>query len=565
MTTPTDPLAQEARDTITLVDTIARKLRDSDKQWWLFFDGIDSVLTVKQGEVDELIHALIDLADDVQMPLRIVLAGRAAQEFADEHTDGWAERDSAARPHPRRCRRLAATAGPRGEPRDRGGKARRKAVRAVPAWAAAGATQARAHASRCSPGGVDAMIDRDGALALLKEAERGEELAHSEMVERLAVLATFDPQRLDGPDAHDVVHLLCETLPSHEAILCERQRIDALVGMLQRGGHAELARIRRSVEAHTDSPLQRMLDAFVLGDGPSLDERDEDELLASLTVWQWVTEAVAHAGQTLEPIEPGKDAIESRLALLDVTRAIRRLARSGCVGREAELARLHDYRRSRPKSSDLEAEPAMVVYGIGGVGKSTLVARFAMDLYEESDNPDAGVWAYLDLDRPTLASCNAADIMADIIRQVAAQRPDERRKLVRSEEVTRRRIKGAGLEAFDSAWSYRETASEFITAMRGIADGALVVVLDTYEQLERNQPGQARELWDLFALMAAELPRFRLIVSGRTPAMAFVEASRPDRQLHVVGLKDDAALELLRHFVRHEAREGEPARGGDRG
>lgn len=398
------------------------------------------------------------------------------------------------------------------------------------------------------------MIDSEGAQALLKEVERGEELAQSEIVERLAVLATFDPQRLDGPDAHDVVHLLCESLPSHEAILRERQRIDALVGMLQRGGHAELARVRRSVEPHTNSPLQRMLDAFVLGDSPALEERDEDELLASLTVWQWVTEAVAHAGRTLEaPIEPGKDAIESRLALLDVTRAIRRLARSGCIGREAELARLHEYRRSRPTSSDFQTEPAMVVHGIGGVGKSTLVARFAMDLYEERDNPDAGVWAYLDLDRPTLASCDAAAIMADINRQVAAQRPDERRKLVRSEEVMRRRNKGAGLEAFDSAWTYRDTASEFIAAMRGMADGALVVVLDTYEQLERNKPDQAGELWDLFARMAAELPRFRLIVSGRAPAKAFVEASRPDRQLHVVGLQDGAALDLLRHFVRLEA------------
>jgi hypothetical protein len=398
------------------------------------------------------------------------------------------------------------------------------------------------------------MIDHEGAQALLQEAERGEELAHSEMVERLAVLATFDPQRLDGPDAHDVVRLLCESLPTHEAILRERQRIDALVGMLQRGGHAELTRVRRSVEPHTDSPLQRMLDAFVLGGGPLLEERNEDELIASLTVWQWVTEAVARAGQTLEaPIEPGRDAIESRLALLDVTRAIRRLASSGCIGREAELARLHEYRRSRPGSSDLQTEPAMVVYGIGGVGKSTLVARFAMDLYEERDNPEAGVWAYLDLDRPTLASCDPTSILGDIIRQVAAQRPDERRMLVRSEEVNRRRIKGAGLEAFDSAWSYRETASEFISAMRGIADGALVVVLDTYEQLERNQPGQAGEIWDLFALMAAQLPRFRLIVSGRTPASAFVEPSRPDRQLQVVGLKDDAAVDLLRHFVRHEA------------
>jgi hypothetical protein len=123
---------------------------------------------------------------------------------------------------------------------------------------------------------------------------------------------------------------------------------------------------------------------------------------------------------------------------------------------------------------------------------------------------------------------------------------------MRSEEITRRRNKGAGLEAFDTAWSYRDTASAFIAEMRGITDGALVVVLDTYEQLERNQPDQAAQLWDLFALLAAELPRFRLIVSGRTPASKFVVPARPDRQMHVVGLKDDAALELLRHFINLE-------------
>jgi hypothetical protein len=91
----TDPLSQEARESIRFADAIGRRLRDSDMQWWLFFDGIDSLLTIKQGEVDELIHALIDLLDDAQIPLRIVLAGRAAQEFVDEHSDGWAERDSA--------------------------------------------------------------------------------------------------------------------------------------------------------------------------------------------------------------------------------------------------------------------------------------------------------------------------------------------------------------------------------------------------------------------------------------------------------------------------------------
>lgn len=91
---PTDQLAQDARDTITVLAAISAKLRGSDQQWWLFFDSIDSLLTVKQGEVDELICALINLAEDAQVPLRIVLAGHAAEQFTEEYTV-WAEHDNA--------------------------------------------------------------------------------------------------------------------------------------------------------------------------------------------------------------------------------------------------------------------------------------------------------------------------------------------------------------------------------------------------------------------------------------------------------------------------------------
>ena len=76
-----------------LVATIAAKLRDSDQQWWLFIDSLDSLVAVKQGEVDELIHGLIDLAEnDLDVPLRIVLAGRQAEQFAADHAS-WTEHD----------------------------------------------------------------------------------------------------------------------------------------------------------------------------------------------------------------------------------------------------------------------------------------------------------------------------------------------------------------------------------------------------------------------------------------------------------------------------------------
>lgn len=90
----TDAMAQEARETLSLVSAVRSRLAGSDEQWWLFFDSIDDMVAVQQGEIDELIRAMVDLADDDQVPLRVVLGGRAAEAFADEHAQ-WAAKDFA--------------------------------------------------------------------------------------------------------------------------------------------------------------------------------------------------------------------------------------------------------------------------------------------------------------------------------------------------------------------------------------------------------------------------------------------------------------------------------------
>ncbi|QOD05017.1 effector-associated domain EAD1-containing protein [Pseudarthrobacter sp. BIM B-2242] len=407
------------------------------------------------------------------------------------------------------------------------------------------------------------MSELENAEVLLAEAQRRSLLGRSALAEQLALLGTFSPDRLSTAlaaddegegDPRSVLELLSRRLPSGELMLEDLPRINALTRMLSRGGHPELARVRRTISNVSDSPLQRMLDAFVLGGGPELEERDEDELIASLDVWGWATEAVARAHLVgLSPVTPGKDAIESRLALLNVTRAVRRLAAGGCLGREVQLGRLHGYLRRHSGPHDLRAEPAMVVYGIGGVGKSTLVARFVLDLYDERFDPATGVFAYLDLDRPTLADCDPEVLLTDITEQVAAQLTGHRRQFARNAEVKRRLQRGAGLEASDSAGSYRQQASQLVADLRLFAGGAIAVVLDTYEQLERNHPEQRGPVYELFGLLAADLPGFRLVVSGRSPATAFLDPARPDRVMRVPALEEPAALALLRHFVHKES------------
>ena len=80
-----EPLAQTARYASTLPRQLRSGLRDSRRQWWIFLDGVDEAVAIKQGGLDEAISALAIAASDPQVPLRLVLVGREAAEFAADH------------------------------------------------------------------------------------------------------------------------------------------------------------------------------------------------------------------------------------------------------------------------------------------------------------------------------------------------------------------------------------------------------------------------------------------------------------------------------------------------
>jgi hypothetical protein len=75
---PAVSIAQEARHVGMVKQWIAAALRRSDQQWWIFLDSVDDVAAARQGGVGELLKAILDLAEDIQVPLRVVLAGQQA-------------------------------------------------------------------------------------------------------------------------------------------------------------------------------------------------------------------------------------------------------------------------------------------------------------------------------------------------------------------------------------------------------------------------------------------------------------------------------------------------------
>ncbi len=394
------------------------------------------------------------------------------------------------------------------------------------------------------------LIDAD---ALVAEASRRNQLASSRLLDRLATLAGFDPSGLeDEPDLAAVLELFCDELedPTNGTVwsISPGSRVERLAAMLGSGGTAAVEAARDTVHG-LDSPLQRMLDAFIRQREVPLEERSEDELIESLTVLQWVREAVRLAGLAHGEVATGPDRaeIEARLDLLAVTRPVRKLADAGCFGRDDELKRLREYAASAP--GPLDEEPALVVYGIGGVGKSTLIARFVMDLVD----PPGGVerlaepsaWAYLDMDRPALRSYRPEAILTELIRQLAVQFPEK--DFLRDWRV---RTMGEGPES-DPRWGYMESLAEVAELMKAeLTEGPFVVVLDTFEEVERAEEDLREEIYRMFHFLSLELGSLKLIVSGRAPAQDFIDPERPDRRLPVEVFRGAGALSLLGYFSK---------------
>ncbi len=376
----------------------------------------------------------------------------------------------------------------------------------------------------------------------------------SPLVESLAVVATFDPEQAVPEEQRDPVAALCDRLADRDGhqewMLKERVRVSVLARMLRRDGLSGLAGARGPVRPH-DTALQRILDLAVLQQPIDIEALDEQELVAALHVGRWCASAGSYGGAPEFGAAFDRERIEGRLALIETLRPLREITRDGVVGREDELARLHDYVSPAGRQLALYDRPPLSVYGLGGVGKSTLIAQFLLDL---AAAPQPTAWAYLDLDRPSLATFNPLTVLNDINRQVGAELPETRRFLDHSGREGVEHQKGTGLERSGSE-SWRTVASQLASAVNAAAGGRLVVVLDTYEEMQRADATSghriSEELSGMFSELSVEATEFRLVISGRAPDSLFRSVGGATL-LHVEAFRGTAARDVLQHLYARE-------------
>ncbi|HSB85645.1 MAG TPA: hypothetical protein VLD86_05020, partial [Ilumatobacteraceae bacterium] len=75
-----ESIAQAARNITDFKRRCREAILESDQLWWIFIDSVDEPGEWPLNSVQEILHALLDLADEQQLQLRLVLAGRKVDD-----------------------------------------------------------------------------------------------------------------------------------------------------------------------------------------------------------------------------------------------------------------------------------------------------------------------------------------------------------------------------------------------------------------------------------------------------------------------------------------------------
>lgn len=278
----------------------------------------------------------------------------------------------------------------------------------------------------------------------------------------------------------------------------------------QAGSLADLKKTERLRGGRADDVTQMVIDRIL--DGPPYDLASfSEEVLAT-----WIQAARWFAGVHRAIPTPAEVT-----RVLDRKRTRSRLdaiAGSDFRGRRKELDDLKRWwRRSKNPLS---------ITGIGGVGKSALVARFA-----STGLPPRTLLLWLDFDRADLAPDDAQSILTAITQQASVQLDR-----FRAPETNPR-----DWEAYATAFGQRLREALPRRA-------AALLVLDSFEAAQYTAKYQ--ELWPVLERVAASFPSLRLIVTGRAEVPGLRLGGRAADHRRVTGLeKTDARKWLREHGV----------------
>jgi tetratricopeptide (TPR) repeat protein len=310
-----------------------------------------------------------------------------------------------------------------------------------------------------------------------------------------------------------------------------------------------------------DDVACRMALRYIRGTAPALRKQSLEELQGTAQASGWLS-------KTGVEIPSGAQA-RAQLAIETMLQPLRTLLANGFFGRVPELERLSDYAEVLPPSrwltgvvqrvrriTNLHDKPPLLIYGPGGVGKSTLVAKFVLDHIDADINRFP--FAYLSFDRSELRLEQPLSLLAEASSQLGALFPDitddasalakSARSVVASavaQALDRRSTQGSSSSVFERESGDEEILINRFAALIEKAVGTRGVpnvwVLDTFEVAQRQAPTAIDRLWSFLNRLQGACPRLRVVLCGRAPI-----SGHKTRALPLGELDHESAVQMLR-------------------
>ncbi len=372
----------------------------------------------------------------------------------------------------------------------------------------------------------DRSVDAKAQMAQIREQfdHRDDPAPIGPWAKAASVLVHFDVSELRSADGRALADQDMELFSAllETSILAHASGGRRLLPLEDRRRHLRALGTRSAMEEclasnrpTPDMPVQKAFEQIVKGPDAVfkiLEREDQDEYEALADALLWVEDI-------LDELPTRKEVLE-RLAKLRISAPLERLVGTHFAGRQDVLAELLDYFSSPNPSRNV-----FYLHGTGGTGKSTVLAKFALDLRRDGQVDQI---VYLNFDRAALDVREPLTVLREIVSQLFDQtRSEELRELRKEIELYTRRFKGGRnvLESsFDGGGGWEDLVGLVGKAISDIeGTRPILLLIDTFESAQRLGESAVRELWRMFTTLATTTERLRCVAAGRVDSFRIFE------------------------------------------
>jgi len=321
------------------------------------------------------------------------------------------------------------------------------------------------------------------------------------LLQRAALQWYLNPEELSEMERTILKPYVIDSAKRWAVKMDERRRIINEAGSIE-----DLRKIRQQIPRDEGHVGERVIDRILEGPPYNIHDIAEEELPFWLQAVKWF--------ELLIPEIPSSAFISHVLEQKRMRSRLHLLAGADFKGRIKELKFIADWYKR-------EKQAPLLVTGLGGIGKSSLISKFLLD---QSPNT---VFFWLDFDRADLSPDDAESILSVIQDQAYLQIKDFQRYEWNGDDW---RVKAQQL-------------GELINRYFENCNPPLLI-LDGFEVAQYVK--KYNEIWEVLGNLLDEMPELKIIVSGRAPVKSLRIANKNPVSLSLEGIDRVSAVSLLK-------------------